>query len=120
MTELADLQSKVVRGAFRVMQSRQFVRLLQDKRVLGFLVDGMGARVRFRAAVRGFGQRVAGVFGLATVRDLRALELDLIHRSAISGVDSGGAPRADLADDASGWRADGAAEAVGAVDRLDS
>ncbi len=81
MVEMADLRTRLVQGAFRVMQTPQFVRLLQDKRVLAFLIDGMSFRARTRALLRESGVRLARILGLATLEDLRVLERDLRERA---------------------------------------
>lgn len=77
MAELSNLRTRLVKGAFKVMQSPRFVRLLQDKRVLHLLVDGMSLRARGRILLRDSGEWIAGILGLATLADLRALELEL-------------------------------------------
>lgn len=81
MAELSDLRTKLVKGAFKVMQSPQFVRLLQDKRVLHVIVDGMSLRARTRVLLREAGETIARTFGLATLTDLQALEQDLRDES---------------------------------------
>jgi len=82
MAELTDLRTKLVKGAFKVMQSPRFVRLLQDKRVLNVIVDGMSLRARGRVMLRDLGTKVARAFGLVTLEDLRDLERDLERRTA--------------------------------------
>lgn len=81
MARISDLRTRLVKGAFKVMQTPQFVRLLQDKRVLHVLVDGMSMRARTRMMLREAGEMLARTFGLATLADLRALEQDLRDES---------------------------------------
>jgi hypothetical protein len=59
------------------MESPVFVRLLQDRRVLNVLVEGMSVKARLRELARDMGARLAPTLGLATLEDLRALERDL-------------------------------------------
>lgn len=77
MADLGELRSKLVQGAFKVMESRSFVRLLQDRRVLTVLVEGMGARSLLSSLGRRVGATAARTLGLATVEDLRSLENDI-------------------------------------------
>lgn len=85
MIGLTDLRTTLVKGAFRVMQSPQFVRLLQDERVLAFLVEGMSVKARGRVLLRETGRALARTLGLATHEDLRAVERDLRDRAASAG-----------------------------------
>lgn len=82
--EREELRSRIVRSAFRVMESPTFVRLLQDRRVLNVLIEGMSVKVRFRELAREVGARIAPTFGLATLEDLRAMEHDLDRSSSSS------------------------------------
>jgi hypothetical protein len=85
MTGLTDLRTALVKGAFRVMQSPQFVRLLQDRRVLAILVEGLSVKASGRVALREAGKALARTLGLATLEDLRAVEQDLRERAAPAG-----------------------------------
>ena len=75
-----DLRATIVRGAFRIMESRQFVRLFQDERVQRALIEWLSLPARARCWVRSSGAAAARTLGLATVADLRALEQHLVSR----------------------------------------
>ncbi len=74
MNDFAELRGRLVAGVFRVMQTRQFVRLFQDQRLLWFIMDGMSVRARMRLMLHGAGGGVARALGLATLDDLHDLE----------------------------------------------
>lgn len=85
MIGLTDLRTSLVKAAFKVMQSPQFVRALQDERILAFLVEGMSAKARSVVLLREAGRTLARTLGLATLEDLRSVEQDLMERAAQAG-----------------------------------
>ena len=78
--EMKELGTKGVQVLFHVMQTPLFVRLLQNKRFLRVLTEGLSLPVRTRELVLWSGERMARRFGWATADDLRRLEQEFLER----------------------------------------
>lgn len=72
-----DIKAKLVQGAFKVIESPRCVRLMRDQRVLSRLTAVMSLPAHTRVALHATGRDLARALGLATVEDLRQLELQL-------------------------------------------
>lgn len=77
---MKELGTKAVQVLFQVMETPLFVRLLQNRRVLLVLSEGLSLPARTRELVLWSGERMARRFGWATADDLRQLEQDLLQR----------------------------------------